>query len=112
MAIEELPGGTMVFTGGDVELFAAVSLQHRLHLEIVLGSSMRAPACSAVKKRYGFKGNREKIYRQFSATMGLDPGCNRQRYPDHDHGPQRSFRIKQGDRWVVVRGENGQAATS
>jgi hypothetical protein len=105
MAIETTEGGGMVITGGDVELYAVLAIKSRLHLELTV-MAFRPDMNRLVKQRFGLKGNREKVYRQFCRLKGLDPACT---HAGHDHGSQSTFRVKQNDEWVVIRGEGGVA---
>jgi hypothetical protein len=104
MAIVQTQDGGLVVTGEDVELYAVLAIKAKLHLELSVPAF--APQMGRLLRLRGevTSRNREQVYRQWCAKNGLDPSCSK---PGHGHGPQTTFRVKQGGQWVVVRGEGG-----
>lgn len=61
--------GATVITGSDVDVFRWYALRGALKLE-TLGMSRRgASAYSVVKKEFGFKGTKAKVYEQLDAWL-------------------------------------------
>jgi len=68
MSIEQLPSGGMVITGEHIELYRLLSLRGRLQLEIK-GIRFSQSTSAALKKLYGWKGNKEKILEQLEERI-------------------------------------------
>ena len=68
--IESTAGGGFVVTGEHTRLFALISLKQAIVLEGKgLKMSRGVSAMSLAKRRYGLKGNREKVLAQVQAMI-------------------------------------------
>lgn len=64
MAIEQHAGGTMISGEDDIKKFRVLTLRSGLKLELK-GLKRRGTSCYAiVKKQFGFKGSKQKVYDQ------------------------------------------------
>lgn len=61
MAIERLPGGSIVFVGNSVKLFQLMALRSALQLECKGLKRRGRSAYSIAKEVTGVKGNKEKV---------------------------------------------------
>jgi hypothetical protein len=55
----------MILEGNDIKIYGLVVLRQQLKSEI-RGLKFRFSAYAFIKKKYGMKGNRQKVYDQFS----------------------------------------------
>jgi uncharacterized protein (DUF2141 family) len=53
------------FTGHGVTMFSLVSMKGRLKLEMAGLKGRGQTTYSIIKERFGFKGDRQKVYQQF-----------------------------------------------
>lgn len=68
--IESTNGGGFVVTGSHLQLYGLISLKQTLVLEGKgLKMSRGASALSVAKKRYGLKGNRDKVIAQMQGLI-------------------------------------------
>ncbi len=74
--IEVHPDGGISITGKDsVNLFRLLTLKSGMEFEVNCpGMKLtRGPSCfTRVKREYGFKGNKRKVYEQFCNHFGFD----------------------------------------
>lgn len=49
----------------DPEMFNLLQLKHCLHLEILGMRHSQGSAYATIKRRFGFKGNKQRVYDQF-----------------------------------------------
>lgn len=57
-------------TGTDIDLFRASTLEKGLRLELMGMKMSRGVSCyQIIKKEYGFKGSKQKVYDQFKELV-------------------------------------------
>lgn len=67
---EALPGGGTLITGEATQLFALLTMRQGLKLEALGMKLTRGPKVTTIlRKRYGFKGNREKLAQQLDRLI-------------------------------------------
>ena len=65
MAIEKLKSGGFCFTGKEsTGLYRLMVLKGRLKMEL-MGLKFRQSTYALIKREFGFRGNRQKVYDQF-----------------------------------------------
>lgn len=73
MPVYHYKEGGFVLTGEAIDLYRMSTLLRGLQLEMKgIRLTRKAPTCySIIKKKYGFKGNREKVLAQFEAYVNV-----------------------------------------
>lgn len=73
MAIDEIPeGGGFVVTGEeDIRRYRMLTLRAALRLEMVGVRRHGRSAFAIVKREFGLRGSKSKVYREFCAKVGL-----------------------------------------
>lgn len=60
---------SVILTGLAIEHFRLTSILSALRLEVRGIKHSRGSVCAAVKRQYGFKGNKAKVAQQFEAYL-------------------------------------------
>lgn len=60
---------SVTLTGNQIEIFQLLRLRSALSLEILGMKHSQGSVYAYIKKVYGFKGNKQKVYEQFSNAI-------------------------------------------
>lgn len=70
MPIENLPGGGVIITGKEIDVYRLLALKGMLHLESIGMKRSRGPSVlSVVKKEFGLRGNSKKVYDAYCTLL-------------------------------------------